>query len=755
MNANVQFIRRTPDIRYARVHGWIVDAPANRLTRGDIEVRLTPKAMAVLRELLARPATVVRRDDLLGIVWRDGFPTDDVLTHAITELRRALDDDPRAPRIIETIPKVGYRLLAAVEILEDPPTPPSVPVVTTIAAPPIAPEPAARAPWPLLATLAGLALLAVALPLLQRGAGSRSPVANAAASVAPPVALTAAPPVLAQPVALSSDPTREQFPALSPDGSTAVYVAVEEGGRSSRLMLRSLDAAADPVALTSPPDAVSDTYPTWSPDGKQIAFLRMSRDDCTIQVMPALGGQARTVGDCFERTIDYIDWTSDGSGLLLCRRATQADKLGPTAAGSVHRLDLATGAITPIAYGPAAVGDDDLQPRSSPDGKWIAFRRGAYPYSDLWVMPAAGGTARKITNLRAPIRGYAWYPDSAQMVISSAHEGMHALYRIDVATGTPVALGPSAATFPSVARHAAVMVWQNETELAQLMQFAPTRGAEGERIAGTLVEPSTRSEYLPAISPDGKRLAFVSTRSGEPQVWLREFDSGRAFPLTRLSKREPAFPQWAPDGSALLFVARSAGSSELMRVDIASARMEKISRDDERTRWASYSRDGRAIYFSSDRSGAWQVWRMDADGANAEQLTTAGGFDPRDWLGDGAIYYTKETDRGLFKLDLATRKEQRVSWLAGYWNMDAFVLRDDGIWYLEMEGEDNASWLMHAPLMQGPEGDDGPTRARRVNRLDGGNVVAQMSMSSDLSRIVTVAITRDETDVMTMPLPGG
>ena len=112
MNANVQFIRRTPEVRYARVHGWIVDAPANRLTRGDLEVRLTPKAMSVLRELLARPATVVRRDDLLGIVWRDGFPTDDVLTHAITELRRALEDDPRAPRIIETIPKVGYRLLA-------------------------------------------------------------------------------------------------------------------------------------------------------------------------------------------------------------------------------------------------------------------------------------------------------------------------------------------------------------------------------------------------------------------------------------------------------------------------------------------------------------------------------------------------------------------------------------------------------------------------------------------------------------------
>jgi WD40-like Beta Propeller Repeat len=192
-----------------------------------------------------------------------------------------------------------------------------------------------------------------------------------------------------------------------------------------------------------------------------------------------------------------------------------------------------------------------------------------------------------------------------------------------------------------------------------------------------------------------------------------------------------------------------------MRVDIASARTERLSRDDERTRFGAYARDGRSIYFSSDRSGAWQVWRMDADGANAEQLSTDGGYDPRDWLGDGAIYYSKETDRGLFRLDLATRKEQRVSWMVGYWNMDAFALREDGLWFLEMDGEDDAAWLMNAPLLVAPEADDGPNQAVRMHRLEGGNVVAQMSMAADLSRMVTVAITRDETDVMTMPLPGG
>src|SRR5689334_8732909 len=143
MSANVQYLRRAAEIRFARISGWTVDVAANKVQRGETDIRLTPKAMAVLRELMQRQGNVVRRDDLLGLVWRDGFPTDDVLTHAITELRRAIEDDPRAPKIIETIPKVGYRLVAAVEIVDESPAAAGAekPAAAETAAPAIAEEP--------------------------------------------------------------------------------------------------------------------------------------------------------------------------------------------------------------------------------------------------------------------------------------------------------------------------------------------------------------------------------------------------------------------------------------------------------------------------------------------------------------------------------------------------------------------------------------------------------------------------------------
>ncbi len=740
MSANVQLLRRSPEVRYARYNGWTVDVAANRLQRGDADVRLTPKAMAVLRELLARPATVVRRDDLLGIVWRDGFPTDDVLTHAITELRRALDDDPRAPRLIETIPKVGYRLLGAVEILDGPPKSADAGAVDGAggvdagAASPVA--------WRLLIAFAVLAAFAIALPLSR---GPRAPM------VRPPAPAAPVAPVGLRPFAITADPQREQFPSVSPDGSTVAYVLIDRDDDTARILLRSLDAASQPVTLTDPPENAWDSFPTWSPDGKLIAFLRTEGDRCHIMVLPALGGQARRVSDCFTRVVDYLDWTADGTGLLVARRTSTTGDAQPTVSGRVSRIDLASGSIVMLDYAPRGTGEDDLQPKASPDGRWIAFRRGAAPYSDLWVMPVAGGTAERVTEVGSRIRGYAWLPDSARLVMSSDHEGRQALYEVDRRNGWIVPLGITQAVFPSIARQAPVLVFQQQTELSQLAEFTldpATRLAERRPLV-----PSTRSDWLPTLSPGGRKLAFVSLRSGDPQLWVHDYDAASTFPATRVERMDVGLPQWSPDESSVLYVTRGGGASVLMRADLSSGRNERLSGPNERVRFGSYSRDGAWIYFSTDRSGSWQVWRMRADGSDAGQLSRAGGYDPRDWLGDGAIYYAKESDRGLFRLDLGTREETRVSWDVGYWNMDAVALRDGHVYFIEYSQEDNDAWIVRSPLLDpGQPLDASPPEGElpreHLYRLPTSLLQAEVSFAPDMGRLVAVVIARDETDLM-------
>jgi len=106
-----------PNLRL-RVGEHILDVGTLRLTTRPDYPRLTSKAVAVLLQLVRQRGATVTRDELLDRVWADRVTTQDVLTQAIKELRRAFCDDAKPSRYIETIPKVGYRLLADVAVLD-------------------------------------------------------------------------------------------------------------------------------------------------------------------------------------------------------------------------------------------------------------------------------------------------------------------------------------------------------------------------------------------------------------------------------------------------------------------------------------------------------------------------------------------------------------------------------------------------------------------------------------------------------------
>lgn len=98
-----------------RIGNWIFDPETRRICGSRGETRLSPKAAAVLGALAETPGRVWSRDALLERVWPNVIVTEEVLTHAIAELRRAVHDNSRAPSLVETIHKSGYRLLPKVE----------------------------------------------------------------------------------------------------------------------------------------------------------------------------------------------------------------------------------------------------------------------------------------------------------------------------------------------------------------------------------------------------------------------------------------------------------------------------------------------------------------------------------------------------------------------------------------------------------------------------------------------------------------
>src|ERR1700733_8226058 len=119
-----------------RVGEWTVQAELNSLTRDEVVRHIEPKVMKVLLTLSAQQGRVVSKEELISAVWPDTFVGDDVLTRCISILRRITEDDPHTPHFIQTIPKVGYRLVAtvselAVEVQNDVPTIQGSTILTT------------------------------------------------------------------------------------------------------------------------------------------------------------------------------------------------------------------------------------------------------------------------------------------------------------------------------------------------------------------------------------------------------------------------------------------------------------------------------------------------------------------------------------------------------------------------------------------------------------------------------------------------
>lgn len=97
---------------------WHADPSVRTLSCADAEVHLELKHMQVLALLAKHRGRVVTKERILQNVWADTFVGDEVLSRAISELRRVLGDSAKSPKFIQTIPKGGYRLIAPVVIEE-------------------------------------------------------------------------------------------------------------------------------------------------------------------------------------------------------------------------------------------------------------------------------------------------------------------------------------------------------------------------------------------------------------------------------------------------------------------------------------------------------------------------------------------------------------------------------------------------------------------------------------------------------------
>ena len=494
-------------------------------------------------------------------------------------------------------------------------------------APARTPEPAVQPVWsrrtPLRWVL-GLLVLAIA------GAGLVS-----RRTAADPGRLEPAPAILS----LSSYPGEQSSPSLSPDGSMVAFTWNGEAQDNFDIYIKVVDAP-NAVRLTTNP--ARDVAPAWSPDGQQIAFLRNPGPSGEVYIVSALGGPERRVATFNAASVGTsVGWTRDSRNLLVMHRNSPNDPH----AGFILPLD--TGEPRQLTFPPRAsiVGDYDLV--ASPDGRFIAFCRMVHaPVAELWLLPADGGDPVKLTESRHYIRGLSWTPDSRKIVFSSQQSGFSALWIVKAEPGSAPSLLPGLETDavrPSIAARAGSIDRIAYQRRSQPYHLWHAHLSAGRMSPPRCIDPSQRSDFFPQISPDGKRIAFSSDRAGRFDIWVSRLDGAGLTNLTAGSGLDGGSPQWSPDGTTIAFDAHGETSNyATYTTPAAGGPVHRVTPDGSEAVRPSWSANGKWIYFTSDRTGRREIWRVPAKGGPATQMTVSGGFGAFE-SPDGSVLYFLES----------------------------------------------------------------------------------------------------------------
>ena len=706
---------RSEATRFLAVGEHVVDVDTLRLLTRAGEPRLTPKAAAVLLQLARAGGRTLSRDELLNEVWKGTCPTPDVLTQAVKDLRRALGDDLHAPRFVETLPRLGYRLVAPARFMDRFEAQAAGRPSTGGAAGDVAaavPKRYVR----IYSVFAALALITIgatfALRRDQLGSAELKPRWHAS-----------------EQRVVTADPGPENFPRVSPDGTRVAYSVGDSDKHNARIVQRSLTQSR--VVRLTESTVGSEFFPVWSPDGATIAFARHVGDACRILIAPTLGGSERTVDTCYTGSVNYFSWAPDARHLVTTTPS------GPAASDmAITLVPLDGGANEPLVYD-HAVADMDLDARYSPDGSMIAFRRGASPYSDLCVVGAHGGAVRQLTHLASRMRGFDWTRDGSALVFSSGHEGPQALYTVSIDDGRIESLGVQPAEFPSAARQSDTIVYEIPRMRTQLATVA-LGAADGRQ--HDLVS-STGSDGAPAFSPVDDRLAFVSDRSGAQQLWLNDPASAETYPLTESDEPTLRYPVWRPDGARLLITARGASIGRLIEIDIATHTRRVLTAADEDVRYGIYgSKAGTYVaVVGGSGEGRELVEFENAKGAETSRRVLARDVGRIDFDRiDATVYFTRIAEAGLFRLDPRTGAETLVTREVNPAHLDGWLVLAGHVFYIAAKAVGPSDVHDLDPAT----GED-----RIVATIPDSIADFNFSVSHDRTQIVVVRVAAQDTDV--------
>jgi Tol biopolymer transport system component/DNA-binding winged helix-turn-helix (wHTH) protein len=665
-----------------RFDRYTLNSETRTLSYGDSTVPLTPKVFQTLLVLVENHARVMSKDELFEHIWPHQTVEEANLTQNISMLRKALEEATYGKRYIATFHGHGYRFVEPVEIenahyghaaraiASEPEldrleraaahpapdiSPPEEPPQTARAVPKNHRRPILVAAWVFLC----IALAVV--PYLEAHRGLREdPVV--------PLEITT----------LTRMEGAQYQPVWSADGNKLAFVASSARDGSSSIWIQSAGEVR-PRQVISGRGPFSS--PAWSPDGKSLAFIHFQQDVAEIVIFSLADSTSRRLTTLFPHRygLDYrhLCWSPDGRLLAVDDKANESDPL------SLYLVHVNDGEKLRLTY-PNMDIIGDLAPRFSPDGARVAFIRVKYQFvNDVFVLPVAGGEARRLTDQSNLLNDVDWQTNDS-LIFSGKLDDAFRFWRLDLSdpASHPTLASAAGTDLPlqfSISRQSGRAAYSAYGPNLNIWALDLTRLSS----AGELWRPiiSTPGQDIePSLSPDSTKMAFRSDTSGQMQLWVGRQDATGALRLDT-GAIVPSVYCWTRDGKSLIFA--SSTTPGLFEVSLTSQHALRQIPTDPALNHPACSADGKSV-FAVNRNFLYRVSLR--DGAS-EKITDQGGY-PIVASRDGRYLYFAQgrMDSTISRLDLQTRQQTVVvaSLMPGY--ADCWGLTSKGIIFLTVEG---------------------------------------------------------------------
>ena len=430
---------------------------------------------------------------------------------------------------------------------------------------------------------------------------------------------------------------------------------------------------------------------SWSPDGRLLAFGRCGDENRgALYTIPAPGGPERKLTDV---ACDWgeaqASWTPDGQSLVFPDSCTPGGSLG------IAVFTLTTRQKRCLAAPDSNVVDLEY-PTVSPDGTTVAFiRTSTVRVRDLFTVPLHGGSVRRLTSEGKRFGDLMWTSDGKNLVFTSDRGGVtgNKWWGISV-EGGPIKPAADSALPASVSldqfslttasrdgRRFAYVDYQ-EIKFALLRAHLSSPGGKVES-QEKIIESHQKTDS-PQLSSDDKHLAFASALVGAANIWSSDADGHNPLQLTSFGGEAVGSAHWSPDGKWIVFDRRPKDHAQIYMIDSGGRNMRAITEGDYENNVPTWSRDGRSIYFSSNRTGRMELWKQELGSGVADQITHHGGFSALESYDGKYLYYVKFFSPGIWRMPLSGGEEQRITDQPEAWYWAHWDVTDSGLYFFDI-----------------------------------------------------------------------